>query len=268
MAITFTVVTDKNIAAPPSIRTFVGGHRARETWMADSSQEREVVVAPEFPKIGDPFDAVLFPNVKLIEADTRYWVGKDSIDKTKRGRVLVDLVWETPGLNGALPPPIPGSRFTTMTPSSVSQTVYGAVNPDGSPVLPSVSIGNGSGVEKVFGVFTFEVHRYEDKETFNPNSLMQQMNFLQADGRLNASSLLLPPLLGSGDDILLSPGQARYVSGRMDDNQGVVEIIHEIAVGLDHTAYWGVEDKDGNLIATGIARIYPDGTAQDWAGLW
>lgn len=266
MEITYEVVTDTRIGPAPAVEQFAGGWRIAETWMFDSSDERAVVFSPNFPKRGDPINDERFENMVVVSSKTRYFRGKDSDDGTRRGRVLVDVVWETPGLNGTLPPPFPGSRFTRFLPGTTSQTVYAAINPDGTPVDPAEAIAGGQGVERLVGTLVFQVHRYEDKETFNPNTLLQLMTYLASDQRVNHAQINLPPLLGSGAQIELAKGQARYVSGTMDDNQGVVEIVHEIAVAKDHLARWRDENAAGEFIGpVKTARIYPDG---QFFGLW
>lgn len=237
------------------------GFRGRRIYRIDTVDEALAHEAFGLPLVGDAWSGE-YSNLLCEGADIEYGHG-GTAGNPSSGWSYATVNYLTPGLNGSLPPPVAGQRWTRIVPLAETTTVYYRWDAAGnSNPFKRLPIANGQGVNKEAG--KIEAHVY----TYHSLAGVDIIPFLHAaEGHVNSDTVVLPAIYGTGQVFVMQPGQVRYRTFEHDlKGSDVLELVHILAISPDHLARWIQEDADGKAYGPEITdEIYEP---IPMAGLW
>jgi len=257
-----TKITGKTTfgAEPESIEELPTGFRGLRDYLCNTDNAFAAMSSLGLPIKGQAWD-VTAPNLKVVGRQARFAGGTADTGTGLGGACVVRVTYETPGLNGRLPPPVEGDKYTLVTPGVGSVPVLYDIRSDSGPPFNN-PIANGRGAIKAIGTTQARVVTYPNPASINISRLMS----LQREQNVNAQGVVLPPTRYGNVSLSFGPRQLRYVTFELGDNAGVLELVHTLEMAPNHDVAWVWEDEQGNAITSPIiSQIY---ASASFAGLF
>lgn len=254
---TASLITGRNDfgAEAPTIEELPTGVRGLRDYWCNTDDGFAALSSLGLPIKGEAW-SIAAPNLKVVGRSVRY-IGGTALPATQlNGVCVVRVVYETPGLNGRLPPPQPGDKYTLVVPSIASVPVFYDIRP-----LFNIPINNGRGATRSIGTTQARVVTYPD-EAVDIIRLVQ----LQREQFLNNSGISLPPTRYGGLTMNFGARELRYNMFEIGDNDGLLEVTHYLEMAPHHDVEWQQEDSEGNALPNVfVSRVYDTAS---FDGLW
>lgn len=265
---TALLITGRNDfgAEPETIDELPTGWRGLRDFWCNTDDSFAALNSLGLPIKGQPWNLAA-PNLKVVSRSARFVGGTADTATLLGGVCVVRTVYETPGLNGRLPPPVIGDRHTIVVPSIASLSVYYDWRLETIQASPfTVPINNGRGTVKTIGTTQARV------VTYPASADVLRLMTLQREQNLNNGPVSLPPTRfsngGAGLVLNFAAKQLRYAMFEIGDNAGLLELTQSLEMAPDHDVLWQREDKNGDAVA-GLppvrSEIYKPAS---FSGLW
>lgn len=266
---TATLITDANgpfggATAPQLKWSSKDGYSGVRDYRCDSANESTAIKM--VPDAGSAWDAEL-PQLVLVGKEFRYVAKNDGPEGTG-GISIVRTTYAEPSVNGHLPPPASGQRFTILRTGTDTITSYADVRAILGGVVPAdgSALNNGEGFSTKVGTITAEVYVYLPINSF---PALDRLVRLATKKAVSNSSLQLPKVLGTSAFFTVPAGQVQYEGFAHDIKNGFLEVVHQLSLANSFFRQWQMNNKDGNprigSLYTIDSQIY---FQDDLTGLW
>jgi len=259
MPLELLLIRDDN-QFPASVRVEADGSLTiTQSGWVNTEDPVQALNAAGMPQQNQPFDAVNYPDVLFAGASIEHVGGVPFGDSENTGGVsMVSLTWRTEGYGGTRPI-VPGTAYTEL---EVGTTTYEA-NFAASGPWATKPINNGDGVSVETGIVNAMVHVFYDEASVTLD--YGRLLTLMTPNKVNDGAISLPRILRSRTFFNMAAGQVRYKQFKVSATDGVLEVVHYLALASDHLYRWGIKDKDGNRLGIGEAPVYAEAFM---GGLW
>lgn len=265
-------------AEPPMVEEGQSGYRGTRFYRVNTLDEYEALNAigmPQVKPVPHPWSAS-WPNLVVVNRRTRVVGGVPLGDGTlEGGNTVVEVTYETPGLNGRLPAPEENLVYTELDVAvSTYQLAFDQrlVNPSRDYVVPAnvplvastAPINGGRGLAVPRGTVQARVVHYLSER---PSDIRSRLVRLATYQGLNLGQVKLPRINQSTADWVLEPGQVQYVGFVEQVDRGVRRLIHTLNLAENFVYEWLPEDSNGNASQEDPVPVvvFP---AFDFSGLW
>lgn len=257
MALELLLIRDDN-QFPASVRVEADGSiTITQTGWVNTEDPVAALRAAGFPQTNQPFDSGDYADVLFAGASVDH-VGGQPLGDGTGGVSKVSLTWRTEGYGGTRPI-VPGTAYTELEVGTATfEANFAASGP--WAVKP---VNNGDGVSVETGEVTAAVHVFYDEATATID--YGRLLTLMTPNKVNDAPLALPRILRSRTFFNMGIGQVRYKNFKVSASDGVLEVVHVLALAGDHLFRWGISDKEGNRVGIGEAPMY---ASAFMGGLW
>jgi hypothetical protein len=264
---TFQRITDiENMA--PSWDVSKDGITVREWGEINTADMVDAAEASGLPELGDPYDAVKYPDVTLRKIRIKPDVGGQRLgtgafpNAANPGWSLVELEWSDEAPDGGGQITKAGQKFSTIVFSRGQQTVYYGIDTtltggnttinvaSATPLQLAPPINDGDGIGIAVGKLEVIVTRGYAKGS-EPN----YASFSALLDKLNLNPMTLPAIFKSTQTWSAARGELRYVGPEVDPQGKLVVVRHRFEFARDHLVRFQTRKADGSLSRRYAARV-------------
>lgn len=219
--------------------------------------------ATGLPAIGDICDT-RFPSCVCSRIGPIARIGgRDTSGEGAGGWMKVPVLYRTPGYAGSViikQPTSVADKWSEISTSPASVTVYADWNDDGTGGFPPIA--GGDGTTKQISTIEAKVRTFFPLEGPVPWARLIQ---LATENGVNESVTNLPGPFGTAARITMGIGQVRYTGFECDRQNDFLAVTHLLSLAEQHLYRGVLTDKDGNVVASEQRWIYKPLSMQ---GLW
>lgn len=249
------------------------GMTGLRTYMVNTDLVDKALTATGLPGIDEPWDANLYPDLKVVQVGpAKVLGGYDATGDGSGGWCAVPVRYATP--NGQLAVfPQPGTKWTEISAGIEAYTGYFPLkrktgpNPDtpnvdvSPPFAPS---NNGDGFPVKQATYAARVHAYyEPDHVYDAARLIT----LSRPCKTNNAVLRLPRIMGYPQlEWVMKRGQVLYLTHEVVRDGPAMRITHHLEVSNDFLFRWQYQDAKGQAVGGVVFdQVYDEA---DLGGLW